>query len=1528
MKKSLTLLLSAAIVAGSASAAPMAKRSNGKPMSPELLQEISMDAKRPGYLMTRPVTGVQSTPFFEVKSGVQTRRAKAAKSASAGARTIATSVELVAQAGNNTFSLTQRRWYNLPLTNATSASNFTVFQDCPNAPGAILNGMGYYEEEDNTFRGIAWNTSVGFSGTYYEIDMATAVVNASQRYSLTTNNLDLLALAVTKDPTSGKVYGITYTNEGYLGQFSEINYRAKTSTCIKELYYEEDADGYIINEGAELCYLLGTTKAGQVYGVRFDGNLVKIDKTTGEQTVIGQTGYPYEFDAAGCVDIRDNVFVLAKVNSSQTATDLVEVNLETAAATVVATYPTVQFYNMFMVPPAAEDKAPDSPNLTVTAPEGTMSATYTVTLPTTLYDGTPINGAIEWEVAANGEVIADGKNMAGSTITGEYTFETSGSVLFTAVAKNAEGESPKAKVEVYIGKGTPAVPLPLKAYYADGKMHLEWAAVTESNDGGYLNPAEVTYDVMDGAILLAKDLTETSYSFDFVYPETLTTYTYAVVAKYGGKTSGIALSNELKLGPVELPYEATFADNVALAAANLTILDANNDGKTWALNTSVNPPAMRISYNSAMAMDDWMFTPEFKLEAGKMYEFKIMTWAQSASYKEKIEVKMGKGVTPEAMTTEVIPATEVNWVLAQRKYLTAKVIAPETGNFNFGIHGCSKKDTYYLFVSEISVSTGYAPTAPVAPGNIALSPDVTGLLSCNVAIDAPSQDVAGNNLTANVTINLKRDGELIKTLSAVPGATVAYKDTEIPAKGNVTYTASAVSADGEEGPEFSKSVYVGPYAMTATTRAEFFETNQPGTVTVIWDAVTTDINGNNVAASQVKYMVYDVEGNEMLAEPTSNLRATFKAVEDPNKQDFCQFAVGAYNRDQEPTLMTYTNFSPVGKAYSLPVSYTKIDDINEHIMGLSRSHTNVEVGFYSSANFGDGTTGQDDDEFFGMKFTALGQEARIFTGLIDLTTADRPEVSFWMRKLTEDDINTVDVVVMHDGTESVLTTVSAADFAEDGWNKVRLSLADYVGKNVQIALVGKPYKKVWVMIDNIQIKSTPAVDLELTAVTAPMNVKVGQEFDINVEVTNLGWDTAKNFTVNLYRDGDLLDSNDVAALDSDESINVVFENLIGYFDANDTQAIFTAEVVCDADADLTNNLYGDVIVNRPASTYDTVKDLAAETTEDGVKLTWSPYVVPETGDPVMVTEDFENADDASIDVEGWTMLDLDGFDEYISSGGAVPALDAHNGTWTVCDGTAVGAKAWAPASGDKMLISSCPTSSTIPCNNWAISPLLSGNEQTITFWAKALTVQYGPETLTVYGTYEDSVDPDDFEVIETFTLNNDKWAEFSVDLDEGILHFALVDESTDIYMICIDDVTFEASPLAAKPLTLVGYDVYRNGVKIGETDGTGEYIDTESGLGKHIYHVVAKYAEGDSELSNPAEIEVADAGLATVTKAQASVKVDGRDIVISNADNAAVAITTIDGKLLFRANGDSRFTAAPAIYLVTINNRAYKVVVR
>lgn len=1524
MKKSLTLLLSAAIVAGAASAAPLAKRSNGKPMSPEFFEEVSNAAKRPGYLMSGSLSGLQSSPFFEVKNGVQARRAKAAKSASA-ARSINSSVQLVAQAGYNTAGLTSNRWYNLPLTDATSASAFTVYMDCPNTPGARLNGMGYYEEEDNTFRGIAWNTTYGFSGTYYEIDLATAMVNTAERYALTTDNLDLLGLAVTKDPTTGKVYGITYNSEGYLGQFSEIDYRAKTSTCIKDLDYDVDSEDNIVFEGAELCYLLGTTKAGQVYGIRWDGNLVKIDKTTGEQTVIGQTGYPYEFDAASCVDTRDNVFVLAKVTSDQSATELVEVNLETAAATVVATYGTVQFYNMFMVPPAAEDKAPDAPALTVSAPEGTMTASYKVVLPTTLFDGTPITGAVEWEVTANGEVIADGKNMAGSSISGEYVFENSGKVLFVAVAKNAEGDSPKAKVEVYIGKGTPAVPLPLKAYYANGKMNLEWAAVTESNDGGYLDPAEVTYDVMDGAVLLAKGITETSYSFDFVYPETLSTYQYAVVAHYAGKTSGIALSNLLKLGPVELPYNATFANSDALAAANLTILDNNADGKTWSLITSTNPPAMRVAYNTAKDMDDWMFTPEFKLEAGKMYEFKIMTWAQSKTYPEKIEVKMGWGTTPEDMTTQVIPVTQVDWLLAARKYLTAQVIPEADGYYNFGIHGCSLKDKYYLYVSEISMSKGYAPGAPAAPADITLTPDATGLLSCNVAVTAPSLSVAGDNLTDNVTINLKRDGELIKTLTAAPGATVSYNDTEIAAKGNVTYTATAVGADDEEGPELSNTVYVGPYAMSATTRAEFFETNQPGTVTVIWDAVNTDINGNSVAASQVKYMVYDVEGNELLDEPTSNLRATFKAIEDPNTQEFCQFAVGAYNRDQEPTKVTYTNFAPVGKAYSLPVSYTKLADLEAHIMGLSRNNTAITIGVYSSANFSDGTSGQDDDEFFGMKFTALGQEARIFTGMIDLTTADRPEVSFWMRKIAEDDINTVDVVVMHDGTETVVTTINAADLAKDGdWNKVRVSLADYVGKNVQVALVGKPYRKVWVMLDNIQVKTTPAVDLELTSVYAPKNVKVGESFQINVEVTNLGWDTAKNFTVNLYRDGDLLDSNDVAALDSEETVNVVFENLIGYFDANDTQAVYTAEVVCDNDADLTNNLYDDVVVNRPVSNLETVNDLAAETTEDGVKLTWTPYVAPEGEAPVMVTEDFENAQDATIDVEGWTMLDLDGGDEYGLESGSVPALEAKTGTWTVCDGVATGYTNWTPASGNKMLISSCPSTK---CNNWAISPLLSGNEQTVKFYAKAVTTQYGAETLSVYGSYDDSVDPDDFELIETFSINTDAWTEFEFDLEEGMLHFALVDESTDIFMIFVDDVSFEASATAA-PLELIGYDVYRNGVKIGETDGAGEFVDTEAGLGKHIYHVVAKYAEGNSELSNPAEIEVADAGLATVSKAVASVKVDGRDIVISNADNANVTISTIDGKLLFRANGDSRFTAAPAFYLVTVNGRAYKVVVR
>lgn len=91
-------------------------------------------------------------------------------------------------------------------------------------------------------------------------------------------------------------------------------------------------------------------------------------------------------------------------------------------------------------------------------------------------------------------------------------------------------------------------------------------------------------------------------------------------------------------------------------------------------------------------------------------------------------------------------------------------------------------------------------------------------------------------------------------------------------------------------------------------------------------------------------------------------------------------------------------------------------------------------------------------------------------------------------------------------------------------------------------------------------------------------------------------------------------------------------------------------------------------------------------------------------------------------------------------------------------------------------------------DDWAISPELSGNAQTITFWASSLD----PEFLETFQVLYSSTNKE----TASFTqigedYNTTGWKEYSVELPAGAKYFAIRCITWDSGMFMIDDVTYE-----------------------------------------------------------------------------------------------------------------------------------------
>jgi hypothetical protein len=144
-----------------------------------------------------------------------------------------------------------------------------------------------------------------------------------------------------------------------------------------------------------------------------------------------------------------------------------------------------------------------------------------------------------------------------------------------------------------------------------------------------------------------------------------------------------------------------------------------------------------------------------------------------------------------------------------------------------------------------------------------------------------------------------------------------------------------------------------------------------------------------------------------------------------------------------------------------------------------------------------------------------------------------------------------------------------------------------------------------------------------------------------------------------------------------------------------------------------------------------------------------------------------------------------------------------------------------------------------------ISPELTGEAQTISFWARELTDQYGAETFEVLASSTDNASTS-FTQVASLSSTTTEWAEFTADLPEGTKYFAIRHTSNDIFALFVDDITYKpaAAPAGTQP---DGFNIYLDGELIATVDDEFNTYTIE-GLepGDYVCSVTAIYGETES----------------------------------------------------------------------------------
>ncbi len=1385
--------------------------------------------------------------------------------------------------------------YSIPIDGSSNElTEIAVVTEMYGAMSGVKVGERYYTSTLETFFGLILGAYVSaYDTNTWEL---VQVVDC-------TSDMSAVATAYAYDAATETIYGQFLSSDGanlIFGTFDPETYTVTPIAVCSEQYN-----------------VLTFATDGTLYAISMSGSLYTVNKDNGNLTLIGNTGYATSYYSGGVYDPATNMLYWNICSDPDSYMAAVNVdNAETTLLYQLALNEEIigMWSNNAGVEPGAPGKATD---MVATFADGSLTGSVSFKAPTTLYDGSALTGDVNYVLQVNGEDVQNGTVAAGGTVTYDYTAPAAGTYRFSVYFTNAAGKGQAASVSLYLGVDSALAPTNVALNYNNDKMTLTWDAVKGAHLG-YLGNVTYTvtrYESGKDPVVVKEGITDCTYTEDFVYNEAaLANVYYTVAAVTTEGTTQATASNSVSLGYIIPAYTHSFVGDADLTG--YTIIDANGDNKAWAITAD----GLRMSYNGSIDMDDWCISPAVMLEAGNYYTYTVVVANNSGTYVETVEVKAGATPTAEGMTFDVIPATDVCTNGADMT-LTGGFAPAETGKYYFGIHGISQADMFYLYVREYSISEGVNAMAPAKVSDVEIEVNPATYLEATLSFKAPTTNLVGETIETIDWIEVSRDGQEIHRISnPAPGAELKIIDI---VSESATYNYSIVAhGNYGYGLPVELSAYVGVPVAAAVENAEVAETATPGEVTISWDAVTTAADGSSLASEFVTYTIIDKNGN-VVAEGLTDCSYTYQAVTED--QDFVQYGIYAVTAGGMSDI-TATNMIPAGTPYELPFKESFNDGGISYIWGTES--LGAEWAIATNEQFTDVTDADQTGGFAYMNGSTLDAAADLFSGLIKLD-ATAPAIKFAYYNIVGDDTNEIEVYVTCEGVKTLVSTVVMnQDGAQEGWNTAFVSLKDYAGKNVYVTFRGIVKKYIYTMIDNIVIDQLQDYDMQLVSVSGPAEVHPDEEFAITADVINMGALPMADYTVELYNNGNLVATKEGVALETGEKATFSFDQVLN-ITASESN-VYTVTLVCELDENKEDNtLEYPVIVlfnNYPAPTA-----LKATKVNNGVNLTWNEPDT-ENGAPVaQITEDFESYDAFATDNIGdWTLVDEDnaatGGVQGVQFGDIIPG-ETPVAYFVMNNTEYAGNAAYLAHSGNQYLVSTFLYDANNGASaDWLISPLLSGDAQTITFYAKSFSGDY-PETFKVLYSTTDT-DITNFTEVAEYANISTEWTAYSFNVPAGTKYFAIECVSYDKFMLFIDDITYAPAGGEGIELSIVGYNVYRNGIKINDAPiAETSYFDAD-GTTSDFYCVTAVYTIGESVPSLTVGVG-GQVGVTDMIGGVTAVKVVNRSIVITNAQGN-VAVYAADGKAIYSeaAAKTNTVTVTPGVYVVKAGETVTKVIVK